>query len=410
MVLLGSILETYDYSLYGYFAPILAKLFFPTYDPVSSLLIAFSVFAVGFVTRPIGAAIFGHYGDKYGRKKMLMISIMLMAIPTAGIGLLPTYAQIGIYAGILLTCCRLLQGLAVGAEFVGTMVYMIEQAPVHRQTLFGSLCICSGYIAMLFTAIVVALLTHFISTSALQTWGWRIPFILGLGLGAIGLYVRSKLSETPAFKALLKEKTTVTNPLFETIFHRPLTLLLGTGLVMIHALGFYLLFVYLTSYLNTYYKISPEMTSSINTLVLILAVIIIPIIGLLAENINKKYFIMASAMGLILLSYPLIKLLDHGTFSAILFAQASLTILLSLSSAVLPAFLSTLFPVSLRYTGMALCYNVAAVTFGGTAPLVLTFLVEKTQNVAAPSYYLIAVAFVTLGATLLIPKKSLSTS
>lgn len=396
IVLLGSLLEAYDYSLYGYFAPILAQLFFPSLDPISSLQASFTVFAVGFITRPIGAAIFGYYGDKYGRKKMLMLSIMLMAIPTALIGILPTYATIGIFAGLLLALCRLLQGLAVGAEFVGTMVYMIEQAPNNRRTFLGSLCICSGYIAMLFTAIIVALLTHFIPADALYTWGWRIPFLLGIFLGYIGLYVRSKLPETPAFKLLVENKSVAMNPLIQTILQNPLTLLLGIGVVMVHALGFYLLFIYMTSYLNIYYKISPEMTSTINTIVLVLAVIVIPIIGMLAEKINKKYFIATSTILLILFSYPLVKLIDHGSFLAILTAQSMLTILLCLTSAVLPSFLSELFPVSLRYTGMALCYNISSVTFGGTAPLVLTLLVEKTQTISAPSFYLILAASITL--------------
>ncbi len=406
MVLLGSILETYDYSLYGYFAPILAQTFFPSLNPISALLVSFTVFAVGFITRPAGAAIFGYYGDKYGRKKMLMISIMLMAIPTGLIGILPTYEQIGIYAGLLLTLCRLLQGFAVGAEFVGTMVYMIEQAPSNRKTFFGSLCICSGYIAMLFTAIIISLLTHFISVDYLHTWGWRIPFLMGILLGFIGLYIRSKLPETPAFKVLLENKSTAVNPLLQTISKMPLTLLSGVGIVMVHALGFYLLFVYMPSYLNMYYGISPKISSSINTIVLILAVISIPIIGMLAETMNKKYFIVISTICLIILSYPLIRLINNGTFLSIVMTESALTILLCFTSAVLPTFLSELFPTSLRYTGMALCYNISAVTFGGTAPLVLTFLVEKTQNISSPSFYLILAACVTLGSTLLIKNKT----
>jgi len=404
MVLLGSLLETYDFSLYGYFAPILAQSFFPSPDPTSSLLASFTVFAVGFLTRPVGAAIFGYCGDKYGRKKILIISIMLMAIPTALIGMLPTYEQIGIWAGLLLALCRLLQGLAVGAEFVGTMVYMIEQAPTNQKTFFGSLCICSGYIAMLFTAIIVTLLSHFLSSESLQQWGWRIPFLFGLLLGILGLYIRSKLSETPAFKVLLENKSTVTNPLLQTITQMPFTLLLGIGVIMIHVLGFYLLFVYMTSYLNSYYKIPAETTSFINIITLTLAAALIPFIGMMAEKINKKIFILMSNIFIIILAYPLIRMLDNGTILTILIVQTTLTLFICITSAVLPIFLSELFPVSLRYTGMALCYNIAAVSFGGTAPLILTFLVEKTQNISSPAFYLMLAACVTLGSTILIKR------
>lgn len=408
IVLVGSILETYDYSLYGYFAPTLAQLFFPRTDPIASLLATFSVFAVGFMMRPIGAAIFGHFGDQYGRKKILMISILIMAIPTALIGLLPTYADIGIYAGILLVLCRLLQGLSVGAEFVGTMIYLIEQAPTNKKTLYGSLSICSGYLALLLTALIIALFTHFMPQTFLSTWGWRIPFLLGLLLGLIGFYIRANLSETNAFKTLIQEKTLIKHPFSYLIRTMPFRLLAGALVVAIHALGYYFLFVYMNSYLNLYYHLPNSTTAMINVMVIIFAIISIPIIGMLAERINKKYFIFLSTIGLIFFSYPLIKLLDQGTFTAILIAESLLTLLLSMTSAVLPTFLSELFPASTRYTGMALCYNISAVFFGGTAPLALTFLVEKTQNIAAPSYYLMFAAGITFCSAFLIDRMNLT--
>lgn len=405
MVLLGNVLETYDYALYGSFAVVLAQVFFPSLDPTSALLASFTVFAVGFIARPLGAAIFGYYGDKYGRKKMLMVSIMIMASATGVIGLLPSYDQIGMTAGLLLAVCRLLQGFAVGAEFVGTMIYMVEQAPANRKTFFGSLCICSGYLAMLGTAVIIGLITNFIAQAQVASWGWRIPFLLGVGLGLIGLYIRSQLPETPTFKRLLEHKATVVNPLVQVIVQMPWTLLLGAGVVMLHVLGFYLLFIYMTSYLNIHYGISAPIISLITTMVTILAILLIPIIGILAEKFNHKYFIVISTVGLILFAYPLFRFMDNGSFFNILFAHSMLTILIGLTSAVLPAFLAELFPPTLRFSGMAICYNMSAVIFGGTAPLVLTFLVDKTHDVSAPGLYLVVAATVTLFSTLLINNK-----
>lgn len=392
MTLMGSTLETYDYTLYGYFAPLLAQLFFPELHPAAALLAAFSVFAVGFIARPLGAAFCGFYGDKYGRKKILLLSIMLMALPTAFIGMLPTYAQIGVSAGFLLVLFRLIQGFAVGAEFVGTMVYLIEQAPANKKTFYGSLCICSGFIAILFTSLMVTLLTHYLSNTALIAWGWRLPFLFGIVLGIVGLIIRAKLPETRPFRQLQQDKAIVSNPLMQTIKKMPFKLITGTLMVTLHVFGFYLLFFYMSSY----YKIAPQMISLINTVVLIMAVMLIPCVGLLAEKINKKYFVAAGCMGFIVLAYPLFQLVNHPTLTAILVVQTTLTLFLCLNSAVIPSLLSELFPVSVRYTGMALCYNLCAVMFGGTAPLVLTYLSGRFSNSMMPCFCLMLAAGLTL--------------
>lgn len=396
MVLLGNILEAYDYALYGYFAPILAHQFFPTSHPFSGLLLTFTVFALGFITRPLGAAIFGHYGDKYGRKKTLMLAIVLMALPTTLIGLLPSYHHIGITAGILLALCRLIQGFAVGAEFVGAMIYMVEYAQDKRRIFYGSLSISSGYFAMLFTAVLVSVCLYCIPQAYLQASGWRIPFLLGTPLGLIALYIRSKLPETAVFTHLLATKEILKNPLLEILKTKPLVLSSAIGLTMLHTLGFYLLFIYFSTYLNLYHHLSTAFTALANSVSLLVGVIALPCIGLIAEKKSPQRFMRFSAIGFILLAYPCFTLLPYANFLMIMLIQSFLTILLCLFSATLPAVLADLFPPSLRYTGMGLSYNISAVLFGGTAPLVLSFMVEKTNNLAFPGIYLMLAASVSL--------------
>ncbi|MBV9575257.1 MAG: MFS transporter [Gammaproteobacteria bacterium] len=402
MVFIGSALEAYDYALYGYFAPILAQLFFPSLDRISALLTSFTIFAAGFITRPIGALIIGYYGDKYGRKKTLMLSIMLMALPTTLIGLLPTYSHIGIYAGIALALCRLLQGFSVGAEFVGTMIYVIEQAPAKRQSLLGSLCTCSGYVGMLCTTSLFFLLTHFISEKHLYTFGWRIPFLAGIILGLIGFYLRANLAETRAFKQIQENKAIAVNPLLETIKEMPHSILLGISVVMVPVLGFYFLFVYMPSHLTLYYKISAETVSLVNMLVLAISSIAIPFIGSYAENKEKKYFIMTSALSIFIFSYPLMYLIQQGNLLSLLIAQGLLSILVCLASAIVPIYLVELFPVSLRYTGVSICYNFSAVLFGGTAPLIATYLIKNTHQLSAPGFYLMLAAGISFVCVLLL--------
>lgn len=402
IVTMGSILETYDFSLYGYYAQTLAQLFFPQSNKAFALLLTFTVFAVGFITRPLGAAIFGSIGDKYGRKSSLLISIMLMAIPTAAIGILPTYAQIGLGAPILLMICRLLQGVAVGAEFTGTMVYMVESAPGKLRAFYGSLCICSGYIAMLLTAFMVNIFSTWDSSSQMAIQVWRIPFLFSVFLGVVGLCIRSRLPETAAFKTIQEGKAVAPNPLLKTLTCMPARLLLSIGVIIVHSIGFYLLFVYLNSYLQNYYHLSLSRISLMNMVAITIAIIAVPIIGLIAERTDKRNLIIIGTMGLILFSLPLFKLIETAHIAAFITMQASLTLLLCLVSAVLPAFLTELFPVELRSTGMALAYNLSGVIFGGTTPLTLYFFLKKTEQLNFPAWYLMLSAGVSLVSVLAI--------
>ncbi len=393
--IVGNILEWYDFSLYGYFAPIISVLFFPTSNQFLSLLATFGVFAIGFLMRPLGGILFGYFGDRVGRKKTLATAVILMAIPTTLIGLLPTYEQIGISAGVLLTICRLLQGLAVGGEFSGSIVYILEHAPTHRRGLYGSWAMFSAFAGLLLGSGVAAI-TGFLPDNLLNTWGWRIPFLLGIVLGGIGLYLRLLMPETPNFVAAQQKRQLVHNPIKHAFKTACLPMFMSIGLVFLPAMGFYLLFVYLSSYMTTFLHIPLRTALSINSLSMLGIILIMPWMGLLSDKIGRKKILYLGAIGFITFSCPLFLLLQQATFMAVLCAQFCFAILVCFAYAAIPATLVELFNTNVRYTAMSFPYNLSNALFGGTAPLVATFLIGMTGNQLAPSFYLIFAGFIML--------------
>lgn len=393
--IIGNVLEWYDFSLYGYFAPIIAKLFFPISTPFLSLLATFGVFALGFLMRPLGALIFGYFGDRVGRRKTLAVAVILMAIPTTLIGLLPTYNYIGVFAAILLTVCRLLQGLAVGGEFAGSIVYITEHAPNSRRGLHGSWAMFSAFVGILLGSAVSALVS-FLPADALTTWGWRIPFLLGIILGIVGLYLRMRMPETPHFLALKADDKVLENPIYQAFKTALSPMIISAGLVFLPAMSFYLLFVYLSSYMNTYMHMPLHSALVINTISMLAIIIVIPWVGLLSDKIGRKPVLFFGALGFILFSYPLFLLLQVGSFSAMLISQVCFAIFLCFAYAAIPAALVELVGTHIRYTAMSFPYNFSNALFGGTAPLVATFLIGITGTPLAPSFYLIFAGIVMI--------------
>lgn len=393
--IIGNVLEWYDFSLYGYFAPVIAKLFFPTSSQFLSLLSTFGVFALGFLMRPLGALVFGYFGDRIGRKKTLALAVILMAIPTTLIGLLPTHENIGIAAGILLMACRLLQGLAVGGEFSGSIVYITEHAPQNSRGLYGSWAMFSAFAGLLLGSGVSAL-ANLLPPESLSVWGWRIPFLMGIVLGGVGLYLRLRMPETPNFLAIQSAQKISKNPVKQAFSMSLKPMVMAAGLVFLPAMGFYLLFVYLSSYMTTYLHVSLGTALMVNTISMFGIIISIPCVGWLSDKIGRKPVLIVGALGFIIFSYPLFILLQKADLTSMLTAQICFAVLVSLVYAAIPATLVELVTTNIRYTAMSFPYNFSNAVFGGTAPLVATYLIHNTGNQISPSFYLIFAAIVML--------------
>lgn len=391
--LIGNVLEWYDFALYGYFAHQIAPLFFPHTEPMLSKIATFAVFAIGFLMRPIGAIVFGHYGDKFGRKNALAAAILLMAIPTTLIGCLPSIHTIGIAAPLLLILFRLLQGLAVGGEFTGSIVYIIEHAPQNRRGFFGSLAMSSAFVGLLIGSLSALVVYHYFPH---VSYAWRVPFWFSLLLGAVGLYLRLGMPESPVFEAYQAKQRNKQSPLMEVLLGHKLSVLKAILLVMLPSAGFYLSFVYLPNYLEEHIKITLADALLANTLTMLVIIFCIPIFGMLSDKWGRKPILSIGALCFLCLSPLLYKLMQGGELPAIYLTLMCFAFMVACSYSVIPATLVEMFRTSSRYTGMSLPYNIANALFGGTAPLMATSLIHFTGSLLAPGIYLSLIALVTL--------------
>lgn len=400
----GNVLEWYDFCLYGYFASIFAQEFFPAKTPTLSLIAAFGAFASGYFMRPLGALVFGYLGDRIGRKQVLIFAVLLMVIPTVIIGCLPTYNQIGATAGVLLVICRLVQGFSLGGSYTGSMVYVIEHVSKNQRGFYGSTATWGAYSGFL-VASMVGLFTHFLfANSAFPQLTWRVPFLLGLVLGGVALYIRLKMQETPYFAEIEKSAQIETNPVLSVFKHYPLSILKATLIPLLPAVGFYVVSVYMPAYLNTFLHLPLQTGFEINTVNMIIILIVMPFLGILSDHIGRKPLFFMAGAGFLILSYPLFLLIGHGTWLAIFIAQLILFLFVICADANVPATLAEMAPTKIRYSYMSIAYSLAMGVFGGTAPLIVTLLVHQTNNILAPSFYLILCGAVTLLLLLRLPE------
>ena len=393
---IGNVLEWYDFALYGYFAPVFAATFFPSEQPSVSLLSAFGVFAIGFLARPLGALLFGYIGDTLGRREALAWSIILMAVPTVVVGLLPAYATIGIAAPLALTCCRFLQGLSVGGEFTGSVTFLVEHAAPSQRGYIGS---WAG-----FSAQVGALVASNLTDEALHQWGWRIPFLLGSLIAFVGWYLRTRIPESPAFEQVRHAGALSAAPIREVFTHQRVAVAKVIGLVWLHGVGFYLLYVYLTTYLSTVTTVPLGTVLTMNTVCMLLLAVLIPLMGHLSDRVGQRPLLLIGAAGLAITAYPSFVWLISGDLPLMWAAYVWLTMLMACYLGPFFAVVVTLFPTAQRYTGLSAGYNIAAALFGGTAPLVATLLVEWSGNVLSPSLYLSLCALISLSVILTLQK------
>lgn len=397
---IGNALEWYDFALYGYFAPVFAAMFFPSDHPSVSLLFTFGVFAVGFLARPLGALLFGYVGDTVGRREALAWSIILMATPTVVVGLLPTYAIIGIAAPLALTLCRFLQGVSVGGEFTGSVTFLVEHAAPSQRGYIGSWAGFSAQVGALLGSGVGAFVASNLTDEALHQWGWRIPFLLGSLIAFVGWFLRTRIPESPAFEQARESGALSMSPIQEVFTHQRIAVAKVIGLVWLHGVGFYLLFVYLTTYLSTMTTLPLATALTMNTSCMLLLAVLIPLMGLLSDRVGQKPLLLIGAAGLAITAYPSFLWLTSEQLPRVWAAYVSLTVLMSCYLGPFFAAVVTLFPTAQRYTGLSIGYNIAAALFGGTAPLIATLLIQWSGNILSPSLYLSLCALISLSVIL----------
>jgi MHS family shikimate/dehydroshikimate transporter-like MFS transporter len=402
---IGTIIEWYDFLIYGTAAALVFNSqFFPNVDPRIGTLAALAAYAVGFLARPIGGAIFGHFGDKLGRKSMLMLTMICMGLSTAAIGVLPTYAQVGFSAPVLLVLLRIVQGIALGGEWGGASLMVLEHAPSHRRGLFGSL-VQVGFPVGLVAASAVFSLVSMLPDADFKTWGWRIPFIVSVLLVAVGLFVRARLPETPVFEAVKARGQIVRTPLFEMLLKNPRSFLIATGLKLSEVSWVYMLTIFVVVYSTT--KLGLPKSLMLNAIVIaaLLELFTIPLFGYLSDLFGRRSLYFAGVAFTILFAFPMFWLLDMRTPEIVIL---TVVIALNFGHGLMFAPESTYFPElfgpNVRYSGASLGFQVSAAIGGGFAPVIATALAAYTGGTAGVSIMLILLALVTLIAVCFAPE------
>jgi MHS family proline/betaine transporter-like MFS transporter len=387
--MIGNVLEWYDFAIYGYFAAAIGRHFFPHEDAVAQLLSAFGVFALGYLMRPVGGALIGHIGDRLGRRAALTFSVAAMAIPTFLIGLLPGYATLGIWAPLLLTILRMVQGLSVGGEYTSSMVFLVEHAPSGRRGLMGALASCGACGGILLGSAVGAGFAASMSDAALDTWGWRIPFLLGLVVGLAGYFLRRHVLETaPAER---RERA----PIMETLQDHWRLVLGFAGLSAFNAVTFYVGFVYLVSWLQLADGIPPARALEVNSISMTVLLPVMIATGLLTDRYGRKPFMLfASALGIVG-ALPVFWLLNHPSVLYAQLGQLGLVLMVGIYCGVQPTIMVESAPAPVRCTAVALGYNICLGVIGGLTPLAATWLVERTGNEITPAFLIMAAGAVT---------------
>ncbi len=397
---LGNALEFYEILVYGYFAVIISKVFFPTADPAVSILLTFGSFGISFLARPVGAIFLGTYGDRKGRKSALTLSILLMTIGTALMTLMPSYATAGLLAPILVIAARLLQGFSVGGEFASSTTFLVEHRP-DRSGFFASWQWSSQGLAALVATGLGVLLTTTMSADDLQSFGWRIPFAVGLLIGPIGYYIRNRLPETPEFLSTGEAHA----PLRELFADHWGRLVLTIGAVAASTSSQYVL-VYMPTYAIRELHLPRSVAFIAAVSAAALQTVVVPFVGLSVDKVGQVRIMIASTVLFIITSYPAFMLVAGHPSLAVLIAMVCwFGFLKSMFSGALPSLMAKVFPVTTRVTGMSLAYNIGVPIFGGFAPLVAQSLVDITGSKLAPSYYMIATAAISLAALIALQRR-----
>jgi MHS family proline/betaine transporter-like MFS transporter len=381
---IGNAMEWYDYLLYAHFSMIISQLFFYMENSFYSQMITLAVFAVGFISRPLGGYIFGLIGDKMGRKTALTISILLMAIPTALIGVLPTYSQIGIFAPLIMVLIRILQGISLGGEYSSSTTYLYEMAPQGKRGFFASFSSTSLALGVLLSALTVLLIEAIFTKEEILEYAWRIPFIISIFYGFIGFYIRSKLHESSSFQKAPKKHS----PFKEIFKHSKAKLGIAIGVFMGLTIPFYVIVVF-SKTIMVWAGFDGKMATILNCILIFTYMITVPFFGMLVDKIGERKVLMIGSFGMLLFAIPFISGIKTGDFVSVLFVLIVAGILIGIYQSAVPSFSAKAFPVQTRASGVSLSYNIPAILFGGTAPMIVTYIVNKSGGDVIPvAYYL----------------------
>jgi len=397
--LIGTAIEWYDFFLYGTAAALIFnKLFFPTFDPMVGTLLAFSTYAIGFIARPLGGLVFGHFGDRIGRKTMLYLTLLLMGLATAVVGILPTYHTLGIWAAVLLTACRLIQGFGLGGEWGGAVLMAVEHAPDHRKGFFGSWPQLGAPLGLVLGTLVFSIFSGTMSEAQFIAWGWRLPFLFSIVLVIVGLWIRFTIAESPEFQKIKDAKQEVRIPVIDAILTHPKSILLAMGARFAENGFFYVYATFVLAYATQALGMHKQ---DILTGVLIAAFIetfTIPAFGALSDAIGRRPVYIFGAIFSALMSFPLFMLL--GTRSPQL-GWIAIVLGLAVGHAAMygpqASFFAELFGTKVRYSGVSLGYNLASIFAGALSPIIATYLMTTYKPQTWPiSVYMIILALITL--------------
>lgn len=400
---LGSVLEWYDFSLYGFFAPLLAQLYFPNSSPNIGLLKTFSVFAVGFIARPVGALIFGYIGDKYGRTASLKITPLLITCPTMLFCFLPTYNQIGVFAPVILIFLRIWQGICIGGEYANNIVYLCETSKKNHLYFFGSVGSCTGSFGILFSSVVTAICYSIFTTQTMLIWGWRLAFSISLIIGVIAFLMRKDMEETLVFQKR-KPNISKSNPIYLSYKNQWKDYILCIGIIFLPATAFYYVFLFLPNFLSSFLNYNSSDVLSENSLSLLIRLFLIPLIGYFADRIGGIKIARLSCLLFILLSLPLLYNILYFP-KLFLFSLYFFALLTTLNAATTPGLLMEILKPEARCTIFSFSFNLCFGIFGGITPVISFLLIDKIGNKMAPSYYLVFAAIITFTATLYFNKR-----
>lgn len=387
--IIGHFVEWYDYGIYAYVAIYLAQAFFNG----SSLMPVFATFAVAFFARPFGGLIFGHLGDRVGRQRCLAAVVVLMSLSTFVIGVLPTHAQLGMAAPLLLLLARIVQGLSAGGEIAGASSFLTEYAPQDKRGLLSSLLPAASAVGLLFGSALMLYLSSTYSKEEMLAWGWRVPFLIALPLGMVGFYLRTKIEDTPLFRELLKKKEVEKSPLTSSVRREFKWIAVAFGATLTYGVGFYTVLSFLPSYLKSVGGFKADEIFKVTAVVLIAHIVALPIWGALSDRIGRRPVLIVASLLLVFLTYPgFQQLASHASLGTAMLAGAALSAVIAAGAAPLFAYMAEMFPTNVRASSISIGYNASVMLFGGTAPYIATYLMESTGNPLAPSFYLIAAA------------------